>query len=84
MSDDQNAPVVHAGSSITFKIKSGNLEFKETQKYKLADGATSTDNYPGHCDLNSDKLKEWAHSVIDSFIDSKSVRPEAVSVDPDN
>lgn len=74
---NEDAPVTHIGSSITFRTKSGNLEFKETHKYRLPDEATSTDTYPGECPLDSDSLKEWAHSVIDSFIDAKSVRADA-------
>jgi len=73
--------IQHVKSTLAFEVKKGNVVFKQKEHYKSAGIPESHDGFNGECALDSDNLKKWAHSVIDSWIDGDSIREDAVVAD---
>jgi hypothetical protein len=69
--------LIHTNSTLKFDIKKGNVEFTQTESYKTGANDSSKDIFKGECPLDSDKLKEWTNSVVESWLDGTSIRPDA-------
>ena len=70
--------LIHTNSAINFAIKKGVVEYTQKESYKTGSEDTSHDIFKGECPLDSDKLKDWINNVTSSWIDGKSIRPDAV------
>lgn len=70
--------VIHKKSEIKFGIKKGEVHFTQTESYNInGTDDESVDKFKGQCDLSSDKIHEWAQSVVKSWIDGDSIREDA-------
>lgn len=70
---------VHDKSDIKLTIKKGEVHYTQKEKYKLPSGDESIDKFKGDCPLDSQNLKQWLNSVVESWIDGDSIRPDAVA-----
>jgi len=76
--------LVHASSTLKFDIKKGNVEFTQKESYKTGGTDDSShDIFKGSCPLDSDNLKDWTANVVESWIDGKSIRADAVVANDD-
>ena len=73
----ENSILTLKSTKLNLDIKRGEVKAKETNKYTTASEDEITETFNMSCNIDSENLGEWLDSVVESWVNGKSIRAEA-------